>query len=467
MPSGKQQSSTQAIPAVPSPHRGGADVVVVGAGVAGLVAAHDLAGRGLRVLVLESAARVGGQLRTAQIDGTPVDVGAESVHLGPPAVAALVDSLGLRVDAVEAIPGRTLLPTGRRLRDLPDGMTPTGPTRLLPVVRSGVLSWRGILRAGLEPLHARPVGSADVAVGAFLRRRYGHEVVDRFVDPLLGGIHAGDVDRLGVAGAAPQLLADARSGRSLLLRRRRPAGGAAAVSWPGGTPTLARALAAGLDVRTDAPVTSVRQVTGGYEVVGAAGVVRARAVVLAVPAAVGAALLRDLAPAAAQALAPATTASVVTVLARVPRLPAALAGVTGLLVPSSAGLLLRSATVLSARWPHLADGGALLRLAAGRAHGPDVTRLDDATLVDGLLADLTALTGETGRPTSVLVHRWADAFGQLEVGHVERVAAARAALAAHPGLALAGAAYDGPGVAACTASGVRAARACSAVPAAG
>lgn len=438
------------------------DVVVVGAGVAGLSAARALTRAGLRVTVLESGDRVGGQLRTATLDGTVVDVGAESVHLGAPGSAALVAELGLREGAVEARPSRTLVWTGRRTRPLPDGVTPTGPTRLVPVLRSGLLSWPGLVRAGLEPLRARPVLEPDVAVGTFLRGRFGDQVVDRLVDPLLGNLHGGDVDRLGVAGTAPQLLADLRSGRSLLLRRRRPTGSAASITWADGTPVLAEALASGLDVRTDATVTSLERIAGGYEISGDWGSCRTRGVVLAVPAAVAGALVHHVAPDAAAALAATRTASVVTVVARYPRaaLPAHLATTTGLLVPSSVGTVLKAATVLSAKWPHLAGDDVLLRLSAGRAYGPDVTTLDDTALVDHVTTDLAAVTGMAAAPSSTLVHRWRGALAQLEVGHVERTVAARTALTVHPGLHLAGASYDGLGIAACIRSGERAAQAC-------
>ena len=178
------------------------------------------------------------------------------------------------------------------------------------------------------------------------------------------------------------------------------------------------------------------------------------------PAAVAAMLLRDLAPEAAGALAATRVASVATVVERYPRaaLPAHLATTTGLRVPSSAGTLLKAATVLSATWPHLANDDVLLRLSAGRAQGPDVTELLDAALLDRLTADLAAVTGMTAHPSSTLVHRWR---GRRPSSRSVTSSAPplRAALAVHSGLLLAGASYDGLGIAASARSGERAAQA--------
>ncbi|EYR61992.1 protoporphyrinogen oxidase, partial [Actinotalea ferrariae CF5-4] len=456
----------------------GARAVVVGAGVSGLVAARDLARAGCDVTVVEAGDRAGGQLRTEVMGSQHVDVGAEGLHLAAPALAALLDDLGLTADLRTAAPSRTVIWTGRRLRPLPAGVTPTGPSRLAPVVRSGLLTVPGMVRAGLEPLLARPLRADDVAVGELLRRRFGHEVVDRLVDPLLGGLHGGDVDRLGVAAVAPQLLGAARAGRSLLRARRRTAGGGApvTVSWTGGLAVLVDALVAtpGVTVTTRTRVVGLEQAGrrhrvhlegpadgGPASVTGdaAAGgtTLDADVVVLAVPAPVTAALLRPTRPAAAEPLGRTATTSVVTVVARY-RHGLVPPDVTGVLVPSSAGATLKAATVLTARWEHLrgsAERDDLVRLSAGRVGGPDLHAMDDATLVDRLHRDLAAALDVRGGPDATVVHRWPDALPRLEVGHVERTTAARAALADVPGLALAGASYDGLGVAACVGSGHR------------
>lgn len=454
----------------------GPRAVVVGGGVSGLVAAVELARAGCAVTVLEAADRAGGQLRTEVLGSRAVDVGAEGLHLAAPSLRTLLEELGLTADLRTAAPSRTVVWTGRRLRPLPAGVTPTGPSRLVPVVRSGLLTVPGMVRAGLEPLLSRPLRADDVAVGALLRGRFGDEVVDRLVDPLLGGLHGGDVDRLGVAAVAPQLLEPARTGASLLRTRRRTSGGAvpATVSWAGGMGVLVAALAAtpGLEVVTAARVVGLERTAQGYAVSVTRGTggtgpgapaterVDADLVVLAVPAAVAAGLLRPSAAAAADLLGRTASTSVVTVVARY-RHGSLPTGMTGVLVPSSVGATLKAATVLTARWEHLrtAAGDDLVRLSAGRVGGPDVMATDDDALVARLHDDLARAAGIRHAPEDAVVHRWPEALPRLEVGHVSRTAAARAALGL-PGLALAGASYDGLGVGACVTSGRRAAATC-------
>lgn len=433
-------------------------VVVVGGGITGLVTARRLAEGGTPVLLLERAAEPGGQIRTVPFAGTRVDVGAESLHPAAPGTSDLLDALGLTASSVRAAPGSASLWIRDRLRPLPAGVGPTGPTQLWPVVRSGLLSVRGLLRAALEPVMARRRVEGDVSVGDLLDTRFGREVVDRFVDPLLGSLHAGDVRRLSLVATAPQLVPAAREGRSLVLaRRRRGAGGPGFASWPGGMTTLVAALSdARVEVRTSTEVTEVRPVAGGVEVVTSDGTLGARAVVLAVPARDAAVLVRPHAPEAADLLAGVRTASVATVLARYPRgaLPTRS---TGLLVPSTAGRLLKAATVLSTKWPHLADGDVLVRLSAGRAGDDDVCTMSDDSLATRLHQDLADLLGVRAEPLETLVHRWPGALPQLEVGHPGRVAAARAELDPR-GILLAGASYDGLGLAACIRAGHRAAQ---------
>jgi oxygen-dependent protoporphyrinogen oxidase len=431
------------------------------------MAARRLAQAGVAVTVVEASRRLGGQVHTSTFEGRAVDVGAEALMVASPATEALLAELRLTETSVSARPGATWLATPRGLRRLPAGVGPAGPTRLRPVVSSGILSARGIGRAALEPLVARRrICDGDVAVGDFVAHRFGREVAERFVDPLLGGIHSGDIHRLSLRACAPQLAPLHASGRSVAFdaARRRSASGAAPrfVTWPRGLSSLVMALMDGVDLdlrlgeRVEAITRSAQR--QGYAVRLASGVsLAADGVALAVPSSVAARLLDDVAPGVAAVLDATRFATVATVLAALPRAVTAdvpaLRG-TGLMVPSTAGRLLKGATFLSSKWPHLASAdGHLVRLSAGRAGSSAVDERSDEELTASLLADLADLTGLRAVPTATAVHRWNRTLAQHEVGHQERVRAARQALAGAPGVVLAGASYDGGGIAGCLRSG--------------
>jgi protoporphyrinogen/coproporphyrinogen III oxidase len=442
-------------------------VAVVGGGITGLVAARRLADTGARVTVLEAAPRVGGQVHTVHVIGLPIDVGAEALHVSAPQLAALVDDLGLTDRLVRARPGNTRIWDGHRLLPLPAGVGPTAPTRLGPVVRSGVLSPRGLARAAMEPLV--PGGlpdDQDISVGTFLSRRFGSQVTERLVDPVLGSLHAGDVTQLSLRAAVPQLAAVAGRHRSLVVARRggpKPPPPAFATFRDGLVALIDRLLDdVDVEVRTSTRVSAITPLARGYEVSTSDGLVLdADAVVVALPATVAAALLEPLAPGAEGILGSVRNATVATIVAAYPRsatdrIEAMRA--TGLLVPSTTGRALKAATFLSSKWPHLQHHDRfLVRLSAGRVGSPLVSSLDDEELVGALHADLAEATGLTATPVEVHVHRWPRALPQLEVGHLDRMAAVRDLLARHPGLVLAGASYDGIGIAACISSGNEAA----------
>lgn len=468
---------------------GAARVVVVGAGVSGLVVARGLRAAGHEVTVLEAGPRVGGHVLTLDVAGRPVDVGAEALHMQVPAAAALVDEIGLRDDIVAARSNPSWLWTPRGRRRLPAGVGPAGPTQLRPVLRSGVMTWPALARAGLEPVLAARVarlpddGDTDISVGDFVSSRFGRQVTRAFVDPLLGGLHSGDVDALSLRACAPSLVPAATSGRSL-VRRRRAAGGPPApagrpapiafASWPQGMARLVSTLAEGLAIRTNTPVRALRRAGSGYTVLLDGGrEVSADAVALALPAPAAARVLaeaRPELPTASRVLAQTEQADTATVVLGYPRaavadLPA-LAG-NGMLVPSGSGTLLKAVTHLSTKWPHLDTSDDpdtyLVRLSAGRAGSSEAADLDDDALVTRLRADLARLEGIDAEPSHALVRRWRTGIPQLTVGHVGRLRAVRAELeSGWPGVQLVGASYDGIGLTSCIASGQRAAAAIAA-----
>lgn len=434
------------------------DVVVVGAGIGGLTAARDLALAGRDVLVLEGSPEIGGKLRRAEVARVTVDVGAEAMLARRPEGVALAADLG--IDVVHPTAAGSGLWSRGALRRLPRSLMGV-PFDLDELAASGVLSEAGLARARVERIGPAP--DDDVSVGDLVAERLGDEVVERLVEPLLGGVYAGSARRISTAAAVPQLLAMARRGSlldqaSAVVSSDDPAFAGIA----GGMGRLADALAAGLEVRTSATVRAVERASGSWRLtVGSAAApetVTARALVLATPAAPTARLLGDVAPDAARELATIEAASVAVVtLAFEAAAVEALAEHSGFLVPPVERRGIKASTFSFVKWDWVreaGDGIALLRTSLGR-HGEEATlQAPDEALVATSLAELSALAGVTATPVGTHVQRWGGGLPQYAVGHVDLVARVRAALP--PGIVVCGAAYDGVGIPAVIGSAHRA-----------
>jgi oxygen-dependent protoporphyrinogen oxidase len=339
------------------------------------------------------------------------------------------------------------------------------PFDLDQLAASGVLSPEGLARASVER-----VGEVDddVSVGDLLAARLGDELVDRLVEPLLGGVYAGHARQISTAAAVPQLLAMARRGGLLEQAAALPTSTAPVfAALPGGMGRLPGLVAedGGFEVRTSATVRALRRTPTGWaltvgptthpETIGAA------AVVLATPAAPTARLLGEEVPDAAAELTAVETASVavVTLAFRAQDVPDALFERSGFLVPPVEQRAIKASTFSFAKWGWVRDldpDVVVLRTSLGR-HGEEATlQAGDEGLVRVSLADLAAMAGITARPVDTHVQRWGGALPQYAVGHLERVARIRAAVARHPGLAVCGAAYDGVGIPAVIGSARRA-----------
>ncbi|MFD9408832.1 protoporphyrinogen oxidase [Streptomyces sp. NPDC059989] len=459
-------------------------VVVIGGGIAGLAAAHRLLAEGVRVTLLEAGPRLGGKLRAGELAGAPVDLGAESVLARRPEAVALARAVGLGEALQPPATATAHLWTRGALRPMPRGHVMGVPGDLGPLAASGVLSPEGLARIEAEgALPPTEIGE-DVAVGEYVAARLGREVVDRLVEPLLGGVYAGDAYRISMRAAVPQLFEAARTHRSLgegvreLQRRaeRNPqASGPVFAGIDGGIGRLPIAVAeacraAGARILLDTPVREVARTTDGWRVVAGADaesaqVIEADGVILATPAGPAARLLDGLAPAAAAELRGVEYASMalVTMAFRRSELPAAVGGggASGFLVPPVDGRTIKASTFSSNKW---AWAGAdpdlfLLRTSVGRYGDEGELKREDAELVEVSLTDLGAAVGLVARPVASTVTRWDGGLPQYPVGHLSRVARIRTAVAALPGLAVCGALYDGVGIPACIASAGKAAEA--------
>lgn len=441
-------------------------VVVVGAGISGLTAATDLVAAGHEVVVLEASDRPGGKIRRGDVAGVRVDVGAEAMVNRRPEGVGLAASVGLSV--VHPTTASSRIWTRGALRPLPRTLM-GWPLDLDQLAASGILSPAGTARSR-EPWGAGDMApDEDVSVGDLVAQRFGDEVTDRIVEPLLGGVYAGHARAISVRAAMPQLLALA-AGRA--LPEVAPATPVFA-GLEGGMSTLVERLASLLDVRTGVTVREVRRGVDGFELVTGAVpspvVELADAVVLATPAAPTSRLLSDLTPTAAAELAAIDYASmaVVTLAFRTADLPAGMGEASGFLVPPVDGRRIKASTFSFAKWDWLREAGvrqgdlALLRTSLGRLGDEATLQRTDDELVAASLADLAEAVGLTAAPVDTFVQRWGGGLPQYPVGHLDRVARIRASVATVPGLAVCGAAYDGVGIAACIASGHAAAAAVS------
>lgn len=441
-----------------------ADVVVVGGGISGLATAYWLAvEHEVDVVVLEAGDRAGGKVSTQLLAGKPVDTGPDAFLSRGQDLAELVSRVGLADDVVRPLPGGAFIWSRGRLRPIPQGGAFGIPDRVLPLVRSRLLSPAGVLRAGLDLVRPRTTLAADPTVAEVVRPRLGDQVVERIVQPLLGGVHAGSVDRLSARSTVPEVVELARSGRSLVLalRRRRRAAPRPTeppppplVSLRGGLSRLVDALVDAVGetrVVRGAPVTAVRRTAAGWQVDTAGRSLVAREVVLAAPAGASAEVVSGERPELAAELQGIEYVGVATVTLALPRAAVRELVGTGFLVPPAEGALLVGCTWLTSKWPQLADAECvLLRCMVGRDGDQRWASMTDAVLVAAVRGDLARAMGLTTMPTESLVQRWPRGIPQYVVGHADRLDRIDALVP--EGLHLTGAAYRGSGLAACVAS---------------
>ena len=430
------------------------DVVVIGAGVAGLVAARDLAAAGRRTLVVDARDAPGGAVRGHEVAGLRLDAGAESFATRGRVVADYLTELGLAE--------RICTPSGLgSWVHLPSGDGPLPRTGLLGIPSTPwsadvrrTIGLLGAARASLDLALPRRVGADASTLGALVRARMGTRVLDRLVRPIVGGVHAAEPGDLAVGAVAPTLpgaLAGSRGSLARAVRTLRasaPAGSAVG-GISGGMNVLVNALAeavqtAGGEVRVRTAVSAARTDDDGWTLTTSEGTLRTHAVLLAAPA-------PDLLPALLPSLAPASQpdpgaeVTLVTLVVDAPALDRAPRG-TGVLVAREAtDVQAKALTHATAKWPWLAartpPGRHVVRLSYGRADGVR-TAGDDATLpapgagVDPLATALTDASVLLGTPLTRdqlvdhAVVRWTQALPRPSAAHRAFVASVRAAVEA-------------------------------------
>jgi oxygen-dependent protoporphyrinogen oxidase len=438
------------------------DVAIVGGGIAGLTAAWELSRRRMSFVVLERAPRAGGVIVSEELDGFTIDGGPDSLLIQKREGIALCEELGLggRLVATKQ-PRIAYIQRGGRLHALPAASVLGIPTRVGPFVRTGLFTWPGKLRMGAELFVPPRRTDDDESIGAFMTRRFGREATTFLAEPLLAGIHAGDVDRLSMKALFPRLFEAEKQHGSLLRAFRNPEPrtanpDGAFKSLPGGLGELVRTLVRAIGEQNVCTNNGVVSIGGGgpFVVRTARDTVDARAVIVAAPAYVVGALMRDrdreLADLCTQI--PYASAATVALAFRRDAIGHPLNG-SGFVVPRAEHAGILAASWLSSKWPHRApgDGHALLRTFAGGARDPQALEKSDAELVALSLNALRPLLGINGTPLFTRVYRFERGNAQHEVGHLTRGAAIDRLLLSHPGLFVTGSGFRGVGIPDCVA----------------
>ncbi len=444
-------------------------VVVVGGGITGLAAAHALLTQthAPRVTVFENDVRLGGKIRTSGFAGLPaVDEGADAYLVRVPWARELAREIGLEHRLTwPAASGAAVW--RQRLHRIPDGLVLGMPSGIGGLLRSRLLSVRGVVRAGAEVLRPRTPTGND-SLGDFVRARFGRQVHERLVDPLIGSIYATATERFSME-AVPQIAELAARHRSVLLaarraRKTRPSAqdGHVFEAPIGGMGELVTSLATAITdmggrVRVGDAARWIEPDGGAWRVNGEI----ADAVILATSARDAVSVIGRAAPTAIGALNAFEYADVGIVALAVPgsTWSPQLARLTGYLVPRTVGGRVTAVSFGSSKWAHWRppDGRILLRISLGRDGAP-INDLDDTAMIDTAIDEVNRHLRLDLQPSAVRVSRWPRAFAQYRPHHFDRVTALEQTLARDaPGLFVAGASYRGIGIPACIQQGTNAA----------
>ncbi len=461
-------------------------VVVIGGGIAGLAAANRILELktehrlDLELLLLEASSRLGGSISTERLDEFLIEGGPDSFITEKPAALRLCERVGLtpRLISTQTANQKIYVVHRGRLLPLPDGFFLLAPTRLWPFIKTPLFSPAGKLRMAAELFLPRGEDRADESLGAFVRRRFGVEILERVAQPLVGGIYAADPDQLSLAATMPRFREMEKKRRSVILsmwqeqkrRSRNTAAGSGArwslfVTLIGGMQELVDALAKRLpeaSIRLNSAVTGISRdgSSGDWHITVADGkVISAHAIVIATPAFRSASMLSAVAPNAADELNQITYASTATVSLgfRTADFPKMLNSF-GFVVPAVERRKIMACTFSSLKYPGRApEGHVLLRAFVGGSLQAELFRDDDATMERNVRDELRDLLGVTAPPLFVRLWRHPQSMPQYRVAHRERIARIEAGIGNFPNLALAGSAYHGVGISDCVRTGEEAA----------
>lgn len=466
-------------------------IVVIGGGVAGLGAAYKIRraadeGHDVAFTLVEKEDRLGGKIHTVHRDGFIIDAGCDSFLTMKTAAHRIARIAGIEDQKMPTDDSRkrTMILKSGRLYEMPDGVMQFAPTKFWPFFTTGLFSWPGKIRAGMDllvPTKRVPAGELnDETLEHFILRRMGREILDRLAEPLVGGVHASDPAVMSLAATFPNLLQMEQDHGSMIrgflaqrrkveeMKRKYPPDPnnprTIFTSFRRGFQQLTDTMAdrAGSDtMRTGVKVLRLEPSGDGWRVNLSDGdVLDADAVVITTEGWAASALVSNLDEQLGSDIGGIQHSSSATV---------SLAWDTdhlgfdlsafGLLCPLVERRDMMAASYSSTKWPGRApEGKAVMRGFVGGPHNQAVMENDDDALVDIVIREFRDIFGLRVDPTFAVVGRWTNGMPQYTLGHLSRVERIDRRVAAIPGLGIGGGSYRGVGVPNCIESGEAAAR---------
>lgn len=427
------------------------DVIVIGGGISGLTAAHDLMRRGFDVRVLERQSQVGGNATTDRFDGFLMEQGPTTFNASFPAAVEQLSKLGLLDSAADLGPDvkRRYLRNNGRLTGI--------STHPMGFFKSNYLSLRGRASMMLEILRPRKKTDTEETIHAFACRRFGREFADKVIDPMAAGLFMGDAHHLSINGAFPKLAElEQKHGsitRGILHAKRGSEPGRHLYSWRTGIGTIPETLAANLGerVHTGVSITGLVKTPAGFDVQTNKGLQTCRTVVLAVPPHIVAALLKDIDPVGSLAASEISAPPINVAFLGYKREQVAhpLDGL-GYLGTKDKDLIISGAQFASTMYAGRApDGYVAISAYAGGVRNPELAQLPEAELLAQIHMELAGLLGIKGRPALTRLRRWSHGLPQYTIGHNARHDAFLATPERVQGLFLTGNYINGVSVANC------------------
>jgi oxygen-dependent protoporphyrinogen oxidase len=425
-------------------------VIIIGGGITGLAAAHRLvelsreAKRPLDIRLLEASARVGGVIETHWRDGFLLESGPDSFITDKPWALDLCQRLGIDDQLIGITPEnrRGFIVRGNRLHEVPEGFYLLAPSRILPFLKSPIVSWRGKLRMGMDLLLPKRADGREESLAEFVTRRLGREALERVAQPMVGGIYTADPRKLSVQATMPRFLEMEAQHRSLILAMMRSRKHSGAQSASGPRYGLFASFKRGMQTLTDAlvarlPKDTVRlgeQVVALEEAGAPSGAQwrvytrtgkthEADAVCVTLPSYEIARLLERIAPQLSFELREIPYSSVATLNLGYRRddVPHPLNG-SGFVVPAIEKRAILACTFCSSKYEgRAAPGGVLLRAFIGGAMFPEQLQKDDDAIIAAARDDLKRLLGVTAAPWIVELNRHPFSMTQYHVGHLARL----------------------------------------------